>query len=373
MATHRRSNHFLCLLLIILAALLAHWFKVSAADDSATTGPVTPAARTTPFGFGIAVAARDGERVQRLGFNWMLVYDPPHRREPVNVLYRVPAHRWSYDATDFYSRWAFEQQLYKVAGEQGDWIEAYEIGNEVNLYVNGWEAPPNAKAYVDLLCTAYHVIKIMDPTAIVVSAGLAPVGRVSGQWQDHAGHNYLTQDEREYLREFLAAGGGDCADAFGYHPLGFSANFNTAPDTAGGTAESNCGNSFCFRGIEAIHAIVAASAYANTPIWATEVGWLAEPEDARCLEDYSWAGRTWQRVSRQKQTENIVGAFKYAYTEWPWLGAMFIFNLNFDQAPYYHHCEQMRYYSIQATATETALREMIQELLDFVYLPFIDR
>lgn len=364
MFTQRQVTHLLFLLVITLTAFVAHWLEAAANSDAPTT-------RTTPFGFGLAVAARDGERVQQIGFNWMLVYDPPHRREPVNVLYRVPVHRWSYDPNSIFGRWEFEERLYRLTGEHGDWIEAYEIGNEVNLYVNGWEAPPDAKAYVDLLCTAYHVIKVMDPTATVVSAGLAPVGRVSGNWQGHAGHNYLIQDEREYLREFLAAGGGDCVDTFGYHPLGFSATFDAAPDVDGGTPERNCANGFCFRGIEQIRAIIAASDYANKPVWATEVGWLAEPDDARCLNDYSWAGRTWQRVTRQKQAENMIGAFKHGYTEWPWLGAMFVFNLNFDQAPYYHVCEQMRYYSIQSSATETALQGMMQELFEFVYLPVI--
>ena len=42
-------------------------------------------------------------------------------------------------------------------------------------------------------------------------------------------------------------------------------------------------------------------------------------------------------------------------------------------AAYYQPCEQMCYYSIQATTTEPVRRNMIEELLDFVYLPFIDR
>lgn len=384
MCTYRRRLHLFILLLMLVAGVLARWIHpipvagqalppqtqepTMTASDSAQTSQ--PAAVPGPFVFGAAVAEPDGARVDRMGFNWMLVYDPPNQRQPVNVLYRVPVNHWSYDPDDYYSRWQFQNWLYHLAGEQGNWIDAYEIGNEVNLYVNGWEAPPDPVAYVELLCTAYAIIKIMDPTAIVVSAGLAPVGRVRGDWNGFTGHNYLTQDEREYFRAFLDAGGADCADVFGYHPLGFSATFDAEPDVDGGTPESNCANGFCFRGVEKFWEIAAEFGQTAKPIWATEVGWLVEPDDPACLEDYSWAGRGWQRVSATKQAENLVGAFTYAHEHWPWLGGIFVFNLNFQAAPYYHSCEQMRYYSLQA-GSETALRAMIHELFDFIYLPLI--
>lgn len=334
--------------------------------------PTPASAQTTPpasFGFGVASAYPDGNQVSNMGFNWMLVYDPPNQRQPVKVLYRVPANRWHLDSD--YGEWRFESEMYQLTSQRGEWIDAYEIGNEVNLYVNGWEAPPDAWGYVKLLCSAYRVIKNMDPTAIVVSAGLAPTGRVGGNWNNHPGHNYLVQDEREFMREMLIAGGGECADAFGYHPLGFSARFDATPDVNGGTPESNCENGFCFRGAEKIWPLIESYGYANKSIWATEMGWITEPADAACLNDYSWSGRTWQRVTRQTQAENITGAFKYARAQWPWMGAMFVFNLNFDQATYYHPCEQMRFYSIQNSETELALRGMIHEMFTFVYLPII--
>ena len=370
---YRYGQRFL-LALILCAGLLLPWLQPTAVAGQSVPAPSVATASTpsvTPFAFGAAVAHRDGERVAGMGFNWMLVYDPPHRREPVKVLYRLPLNHWSYNTDDDVSRWQFEDWLYRLVGEHGDWIDAYEIGNEVNLYVNGWEAPPNALRYVETLCTAYHIIKVMDPTALVVSAGLAPVGRVQGNWQGFSGHNYLTQEEREFFRAFLDEDGDECADVFGYHPLGFRADFAAEPDLNGGTPETNCENGFCFRGIEKIREIAVAFGKEQKPIWATEVGWIVEPNDLTCLDDYSWAGRQWQRVSHEKQAENLVGAFTYAHEHWPWLGGIFVFNLNFQEAPYYHACEQMRAYSIQGSATETALRGMIDDLFDFVHMPFI--
>lgn len=324
--------------------------------------------------YGIGVAAPDAAAVLRMGFDWMGVYELPNQRYPVNILYRLPLNRWHVKDVSYWEVERFKYELhYQLTGYE-DRIEAYEIGNEVNLYANGWDAPPNAQEYVTLVCAAAQTIKQLDPSAIIVSAGLSPVGRLTGNWQGHPGHNQTSQDEREYLKEFLAAGGAECVNAIGYHPAGFSADFDAEPDVNGGTPASDCANGFCFRGIEKIREILVESGYAHKPLWATEVGWIAESEDAACLDDYSWAGRAWQRVSRQQQAENLVGAFEYAKTHWDWMEAMFVFNLNFSEAPYYHSCEQMRYYSVIDEAAYAALTELRPEMQGRIhYLPIVAR
>jgi hypothetical protein len=194
---------------------------------------------------------------------------------------------------------------------------------------------------------------------------------VAGFWQGHNGHNGQIQDEREFLREFLRAGGGNCTDAIGYNPLGFSADYDAEPDVKSADPTQNCDNGFCFRGMEKIYEIMREHGYGHEKIWATETGWITEPMDAACLNDPTWAGRAWQRVSIEKQAANLAGAFRYARANYPWLAAMFVFNLNFDSAPWYESCEQMRYYSIQSTTAAGALQGVIWEASRFVYLPLI--
>ena len=64
-------------------------------------------------------------------------------------------------------------------------------------------------------------------------------------------------------------------------------------------------------------------------------------------------------MSEQKQADNLVGAYEYATTNYPWLGGMFIFNLNFNVAPWItDQCEQMRYYAIANRPAEVALTVM---------------
>jgi hypothetical protein len=305
------------------------------------------------LGYGFNVAPWDTGLIKSMGFDWMKVFDAPGSPQPVNILLRVGA-----NADNMGNLAAFGQQLHNLALNNGAYIDAYEIGNEVNLDADyGWNAAPIAADYVTLLCVAYDNIKQADPTAVVVSAGLAPTGRVQGDWNGHNGHNGLYQDEREYLIEFLAAGGADCLDAFGYHPYGFSADYDAEPDVSSADPTQNCANGFCFRGAEKFHEVMQAHGAGNKQVWATEFGWIVEPP-AECLADPSWQGRLWQIVSEAKQASNLEGAFQYADANWPWMGGMFIFNLNFNTSGWYALCEQMRYYGVEDRPAEAALTAM---------------
>jgi len=247
----------------------------------------------------------------------------------------------------------FGNGIQAIAQNSGAYIEAYEIGNEPNLDASyGWTTSPNAADYVTLLCAAYGRIKAADPTAIVVSAGLAPTGRVIGNWGGHPGHEGRFQDEREFFKEFVAAGGGACADAIGYHPYGYAAAYDTAPDP-----DPNCTNGFCFRGVEKLYELMQVNGLGYKKVWATEFGWLVQPPDS-CTSDGSWDARLWQTMSEAQQATNLVGAFDYATTNWPWMEAMFVFNLNFNKAVYYVACEQMRFYAVQDRPAEAALAAM---------------
>ncbi|RMH00304.1 MAG: hypothetical protein D6706_04240 [Chloroflexi bacterium] len=320
---------------------------------TAETADATQSNTTTTFGYGFNVAAWDTDLIQSIGFNWIKVFNMPGSRLPLNVLVRLSA-----DYTDMADLDAFGNEIYQLALSGKGLVEAYEIGNEPNLDASyGWGTAPNAADYAQLLCTAYTKIKQADPNALVVSAGLAPTGRVSGNWNGHPGHNGLYQDEREYFKEFLAAGGGNCLDVVGYHPYGFSADYNAAPDVASADPTQNCTNGFCFRGVEKIYEIMQTNGLGNKQVWATEFGWLVEPP-SNCLSDPGWQGRQWQIVSEAKQASNLAGAYTYATNNWPWMGAMFVFNLNFNQPGLYAECEQMRYYAVAGRQAETALRDM---------------
>ncbi|MCP4359010.1 MAG: hypothetical protein GY796_13400 [Chloroflexi bacterium] len=316
-----------------------------------------PAQAQTPIGYGFNVAEWDIATLQGMGFNWMKVFSGPGSRLPVNILLRIDA-----NASKMSDVNGFGDFVEQLANQQKGFVDAYEIGNEPNLDASyGWTTSPNAADYAMLLCEAYGRIKTVDPAAKVISAGLAPTGRVTGNWNGHPGHNGLFQDEREFFKEFAAAGGSACLDGVGYHPYGYSADYDAEPDVASADSTQNCANGFCFRGAEKLYELMQSEGMSDKTMWATEYGWIVSPS-SHCLSDPGWQGRQWQIVSEQKQADNLVGSFTYAAANYSWMEAMFIFNLNFNTAPWLDECEQMRFYGVVGRPAQTALTDMPKEI-----------
>ncbi|GJM39959.1 MAG: hypothetical protein DHS20C20_02410 [Ardenticatenaceae bacterium] len=356
---------FVFALSFILPILLLHNLRQAQAAVSTplSAGVSEPTTAVSPFAYGANVAEWDITKLESMGFNWIKVFNGPGSRLPVKVLLRVDA-----NASNMSDLNGFGNTVQSLAESQKGFVDAYEIGNEPNLDATyGWgygssNVPPDAANYATLLCEAYGRIKAADAGAVVVSAGLAPTGRVTGTWNGHEGHNGLYQDERIFMQELLDAmqsiNGSPCFDVFGYHPYGYSADFDAVPDVASADATQNCANGFCFRGVEKIYDILQANGLGDKQIFATEFGWIVEPP-ADCLNDPSWSGRAWQIVSEQKQADNLVGAYEYATTNYPWMGGLFLFNLNFNVAPWItDQCEQMRFYAVANRPAETALAAM---------------
>jgi hypothetical protein len=325
----------------LLAALL---LSLTGASDAAVAPHI---------GYGFNAAFPDSPRIGAIGFDWVKTFGdaPCPGRLPYQVLVR-------YDVSGSTDPTALRNAIRALAQSRAGCVEAFEIGNEPNLDASyGWAAPPDAAAYTALLCAAYQEIKSVSNNYKVISAGLAPTGRVSGNWNGHPGHNGFYQDEREFLKEMIAAGAGNCLDAVGYHPYGFSADYDVEPDVFSADPARKCVNGFCFRGVEKIYEIMQANGLGSKQVWATEFGWITEPPD-HCMSQPEWQGRLWQIVSAQKQADNLRGAFEYTHANWPWLGGLFVFNLDFNLAWWYDECEQMRYYAVADRPAEAALTAM---------------
>ena len=226
---------------------------------------------------------------------------------------------------------------------QGLQVVAYEIWNEPNLWYSWGGHAPDAAAYARVLCAAYRAIKGADPKAIVVSGGLATAG-------DGAGAPVI--GDLIYLRQMLAAGAGECLDAFGSHPYGGSA----PPEAKLGTVY--------FRRAEEQRQILAENGYVDKPVWATEFGWVVEAGSCDLGEHQQFA------VDEVQQADYLVRAFRYAEENWPWMGPMFIFNLDFGIAPWYERCDPVRWYSLLQAENGTLVeREAIEALRALEKLP----
>ena len=91
-------------------------------------------------------------------------------------------------------------------------VHTWEIWNEPNLGSAWQPSGANAQQYVNLIKAVYPAIKSADPTAIVMTGGMAPALSANG--------NIAPVD---FLQQVYADGGKNYFDAVGMHPYSFPA------------------------------------------------------------------------------------------------------------------------------------------------------
>jgi hypothetical protein len=280
---------------------------------------------------GVNVADSDLNNIgllRDLGFTWVQTFLPPTvKLEPFKVLYRVTLGKAVSGKPEDIEQ--FAEVVEGVARQNGEFIDAYSVGNEVNLSREWGVGQPDPVLYARLLAIAYARIKTYDSTAIVVSAGIAPTG----------GDGPGSVDDLAYARAMLSAGAGNAMDAYGFHPYGFA--YEPEKDPAEGTDH----NGLTFRRAELHRQLMDEFGLSNKPMWATEFGWLINPleEGANC----DWPDLNWQKVTRQQQAEYVARAYTYAKQNWPWMERMFLWNYDFSRSPLYPDaCEQMKWFSM---------------------------
>jgi hypothetical protein len=197
-------------------------------------------------------------------------------------------------------------------------VHAYEIWNEENI-PSSWSPMPNPSAYAALLKAAYPAIKRADPSATVVTGGLAPAPT--------SGSDISAID---FLRAIYADGAGASFDAVGDHPYCWPAYPGEAVDWSAwyqiyGTATS-------------LRSVMQANGDGSKRIWATEFGaptggpagsYVSQATQAAMIAraislwaTYSWAGPLFIYQGRDQGTdpssiENFFGFIAYDGTPKP--------------------------------------------------------
>ncbi|HYN87058.1 MAG TPA: LysM domain-containing protein, partial [Ardenticatenaceae bacterium] len=207
-----------------------------------------------------------------------------------------------------------------LAGRYCGKVQAIEIWNEQNLVVEWADRPISAPDYVNnLLRPAHGAVKAACPSTLVISGALTPAGNVGT----------VARDDIEYLAEMYQAGLKNYSDAIGAHPSGFNcpadADWRTVSDSSAvfrGPFD-NRHHSWCFRGtMEGYRNVMMANGDSGKQIWVTEFGWA--------VSDSPHTGYEYAKDNTyDEQAEWIVKSYEMA-EEWGWVGAMFLWNLNFQ-------------------------------------------
>jgi O-antigen ligase len=195
----------------------------------------------------------------------------------------------------------FEQFAGAVAGRYRDEIDLYQVWDEPNLS-SGWGGqPPSAVGYAALLQAAYTAIHSADPTATVLTGGLAPTSET--------GPDNLS--DVLYLRGLYENGAAPFFDGVAGKPYGF----DTGPDDR--RAHPGLLN---FSRIVLLREEMVRHGDARKTLWASQAGWNALPA--------GWQGRpsVWGQTTPQQQAEWTLAAYRRALVEWPWAGGVILEN-----------------------------------------------
>jgi len=209
----------------------------------------------------------------------------------------------------------FEDFMRTIADRYRGRIDAYEIWNEENLaFETGGTV--DVGRYANLLKAGYTGVKASDPNAIVVFGGLTPTG---------VNDPSIAIDDKSYLEQIYAWNNGEIKqyyDALGAHPGSNSNSPDQDWPNNPGTHGWSDHRSFYFRRIEDLRDVMVANGEQSKQIWLTEFGWTT----ANPAPGYEYG----QYISEELQAQYLLRAFDIARNEWPYIGVMLVWNLNFS-------------------------------------------
>jgi len=187
-------------------------------------------------------------------------------------------------------------------------VDTYQVWDEPNLADHWGGGPVNPPAYADLLAHTARAIRIADPNARILLAGLAPTVETGPQ----------NLSDVRYLERLYQAGAAPTFDVVAGKPYGFY----TGPDDR--RVEESVLN---FSRLILLREVMVKHGDAAKAIWASHWGWNALPSD--------WKGvpSLWGQTDEAMQATYTVAALERARAEWPWVGVMILEHFQPDAAP----------------------------------------
>ena len=207
--------------------------------------------------------------------------------------------------------------LAAIAARYGEKVAGFEVWNEMNLASeNGGRPVPPTADYVDLLAQTYTAVKAANPAALIVSGGAGPT-----EWG--RGRDVAISDLTFYREMFADPRFWAHTDMVGVHVFGYANPPHTLwHEQPGPYPDWRDSREFYFRRIEDVRAEMVRAGYGYRQMWLTEFGWATANNTP--MHEFG------HNNSFEKQAEYLLQAFDMGRTTYaPWLGAMFVWNLNF--------------------------------------------
>lgn len=181
-----------------------------------------------------------------------------------------------------------------VANRYNGRIHYFQLWNEPNGNEEWGRQDVDPEAYTHLLCLGYQRIKAINPDAVVLAGALTPTVAIDGR----------NLNDLIFLQRMYDAGAGDCFDVMSAQGYGL---YSGPTDQRLRPTVINYPHHLLLRDI------MVRNGDAHKPIWISEMGWNAVPEEIPA--DFG-------RVTEAQQARYAVEAYERARAEWPWIGVI---------------------------------------------------
>lgn len=235
----------------------------------------------------------------------------------------VPEWARTDDPNQPFDRAAFTQFMGRLAETFRGQVQAYELFNEMNLEYEwarttraGWPGDRSlvSTSYARMLQQVYPTVKAADPSALIVTAGVSPAG------DGGAG----SVGDVSWIEGLYRAGAAASFDIIGTHPYGGPFGYDQPASEA-----TAAWGGIHFRRAEEHYAVAVRHGDPNRQLWATEFGWVVDPDAYGYGHCQPYLGSRWDwRRSPGDVAAQTAGAVRYAMEKWPWMTGMFLFNLD---------------------------------------------
>jgi hypothetical protein len=184
-------------------------------------------------------------------------------------------------------------------------VHDWEIWNEPNN-AEFWQPSADVQGYAALIEAAYPAIHTIDPSAVVISGGLAPEATGDGNIAPVS-----------FISQLYDAGAGSSFDAVGFHPYSFPTppSYNVPWNAWQQMANTS----------PSVRSVMIAHGDSSKQIWMTEYGApTGGPGDVATLQDYDLMGNP-DHVREDLQATLIADAVNLAQG-YSWAGPLFIYS-----------------------------------------------
>lgn len=203
-------------------------------------------------------------------------------------------------------------------------IHHFQVWNEPNLTGEWGGKPISPEQYGLLLKYTSEKVKAVDPTALIVTAGLAQT--------TENGVKTNNLNELDFIERLYQSGAAPYFDILSVMDYGLG---DSPQDRRVSPDRTN------FSRLLLAREVMVRNGDAQKPIWVSEYGWLSLPPD--------WQGRpgSWGKsVNEETQARWTVEGLERMRREWPWVTAVFVWAFRWVERPEETGADPSRYFEV---------------------------